>query len=145
MSDASHARDLLLRRVRAYVATHHDSPEDRTLSPFAAMEVINGWTPTGWDEAIRRTVLRAVEELAQLADANILGTDSSQDARLARAVLEIAEREHGELSDPAFMHALALWLMYVERGSHSAVDDLGAPGQEGFDEELRDWLDGDNR
>lgn len=139
------ARDVLLRRVRAYVATHHDSPEDRTLSPFAAMEVINGWTPTGTDEAIRRTALRAVEELARLADANARGKDSSPDARLARAVLEISEEEHSELDDSAFMHALALWLMYVERGSHSAVDDLGAPGRERFDEELRDWLDGDCR
>lgn len=137
------ATDVLLRRVRAYIALHRDEAAGRTLAARAAMEAIRGWTPSGEDHKGRRLVLRAVEELVELADAAATGQDTSQGARLASAALDVAEDEHGRLGDPAFMHALALWLMRMERREHQRGDELEPPVGGSFEEELRRWLAGD--
>lgn len=120
--DGERATDVLLRRVRAYIALHRDEADARTLAARAAMEAMRGWTPSGEDHKARRLVLRAVEELVELADAHATGRDASQEARLAGAALEVAEEEHGDLDDPAFMHALALWLMRMERREHPPAE-----------------------
>lgn len=109
------ARGTLLQRVRAYVALHAEGADDRTVAVRAAMEVIDGWTPTGQDHKAHRLSLRAVEDLVELADASERGEDVSGEARLARSVLEVAENEHGALDDAALMHALALWLTHASR------------------------------
>lgn len=107
------ARGTLLQRVRAYVALHGEDADDRAIVVRGAMEVIDGWTPTGQDHKAHRLSLRAVEALVELADACERGEDVSADARLARSVLEVAEDEHGALDDAALMHALALWLTHA--------------------------------
>lgn len=139
--DGERATDVLLRRVRAYIALHADEADARTIAARAAIEAVRGWTPSGQDHKARRLALRAVEELVELADAEEAGRDSSQRARLARAALDVAEEEHGERDDPAFMHALALWLMRMERRDHPRSYEHEPATGGSFDEELRRWLE----
>lgn len=140
--DGERATDVLLRRVRAYIALHGDEVDGRTLTARAAMAAVQGWTPSGQDHKARRLALRAVEELVELADAEAAGRDDSQRARLARAALAVAEDEHGELDDPAFMHALALWLMRMQHRDRPPSDEHEPTAGGSFDEELRRWLEG---